>query len=188
MVNVPKGKKGKYAVYGFFLIALVVGAGLTLTVVAFIPDSSIPTLSLVRDVGGGGVAVHNQKVGGTVGFTIEKALQKVGGTGFTSGGRGHMLELVDPSISNGEPITVNGLVVAEQINGVGVPVLVTQDSYYLLQTSQSIPPKAYVTVTGSLFVYSVSPYDTATDCSPFDCSYLVLQIQVSQFSVLYQGT
>jgi hypothetical protein len=180
--------KRKYA--GIALIGLVVGA---VVMLALMPGgNAVPELSLVRDPQTNEIRITAWEKVGTI-IPISRMncmtfLPLCVASGFGGGvGQRNILELVDPSVVNGAAITAKGLVVGEQIDSLNVPVLVTQESFYVLQSSQSIPAKAYVTVTGTVTVYSTTPY-VANACSPIDCSYLVLQIQVSQFTVLYQGT
>jgi hypothetical protein len=172
------------------LIGLITGVALELGLTAFFPTSNlIPQLSLVPDTGRGGVRMAvGRCAGGNCGAS--SISKNCAGNCHASGiskGR-NIFSLIDVSLTNSTPISVNGLVVNEIVNAGTLPVLVTQDAYYVLQSSQQIPTNAYVAVTGTLTVYSISPYDSAQVCSPFDCSYLLLQIQVTQFTVLYQGT
>lgn len=208
MVKQSLKNRGKHGV-GLVLIGLVLGFVLMLGTISFIPDNSIPELRLIGGgwSGFGGriargidpISIHNQRVGSTIGDTIWRAVRQglVGnvasppasppnGPSLVPHTNGHFFSLIDVSISNSSAITVNGLIVNENVDGVNVTVVVTQGAYYVLQSSQTVPAKAYVTVTGLLTVYSISPYGNANDCSPFDCSNLLLQIQVTQFTVLYQ--
>jgi len=193
-----KSSKRKSRLYaGILVIGLVLGVVLALGLAGFIPDNSVPELMLLRDTGGGCCVMHNVKVGGTIASRFGGMLMKVGGTASASSpngpqlGRhtnGQYLSLIGVTVSNSSAMAVKGLVVNENMDGVTLPVLVTQEAYYVLVSSQTIPVNAYVSVTGLLTVYWASPYNNANDCSPFDCSNLLLQIQVSQFTVLYQGS